>query len=200
MAQIACASLRRAIEITPGGPIKEVPYPGKEAPNFFLRGSIMNIIRRTPSAVSNYRPPSIDEQFGRLVENMFDDFFTPFAPLSNWSRMNSEGVHSPRINVVETDKSFEIEAELPGVKKEDIKVSVDNQRVTIEAETRQETQQPGDGENVVYAERSARKYLRSFVLPTDVDDDKSQARLENGVLTMSLPKKQDTQAKRLTIQ
>jgi HSP20 family protein len=156
----------------------------------------MNLVRRNNSPLSAYRPASIEDQFGRMVENMFEDFFTPFSGLS---RTGAEGSISPRLNVVETDKSFEVEAEMPGVKKEDIKVAIDNQRVSIEGEAKRESAQK-EGENIVYAERSTRRFARSFILPTEVDDAGAQARLENGVLMLTLPKKQGAQAKQLTIQ
>lgn len=162
--------------------------------------AIVNIIRRTQNQPVPYRGGAIEDQFGRLVENMFEEFFSPFTPYSSLRGGGAEGgLTSPRLNVTETDKSFEIEAELPGVKKEDIMVAVDNQRVTIEAEAKQESERK-EGENVVYAERSTRRFARSFMLPADVDDSAAQARLENGVLILSLPKKQASQAKRLTIQ
>ena len=159
----------------------------------------MNLVRRTTSPLSVYRPQSIEDQFGRMVENMFEDMLAPFATGGTLSRFSEEGSISPRLNVSETEKSFEIEAELPGVKKEDVKVAVEGQRVTIEGEAKREEQQR-EGENVLYTERSARKFVRSFMLPSEVDDANAQARMENGVLTLSLPKKQASAAKRLTVQ
>ncbi len=156
----------------------------------------MNLTRRNNAPLSTYRPGSIDDQFGRLVENMFEDFFAPFSSLSNLSQ---EDIASPRVNLVERDDAFEVEAELPGVKKEDVKVSIDNRRITIEGEAKRETAQK-EGENVVYAERSTRRFARSFTLPTDVDDAAAQAKLENGVLLLTLPKKESAQAKKLTVQ
>jgi HSP20 family protein len=162
----------------------------------------MNLIRRTGSPMTAYRPNSMEDQFGRMVETMFEDFFAPAAQaaaMSRWPDEATSGTSSPRLNVTEDDKSFQVQAEMPGVKKEDVKVSIDRQRVTIEAETRQE-QEKREGENLVYAERTARKFMRSFMLPTEVDDAGADARLEDGVLSLSLPKKQAGGAKRLTIQ
>ncbi len=159
----------------------------------------MNLIRRNNAPLTTYRPSSIDDQFGRLVENMFEDFFAPFTPFSSLSNLSQEGITSPRVNLVERDDAFEVEAELPGVRKEDVKVSIDNRRVTIEGEAKRETEQK-EGENVVYSEHSTRRYARSFTLPTDVDDATAQAKLENGILMLTLPKKQSTQAKKLTVQ
>lgn len=157
----------------------------------------MNIARREGSPLSVYRPHLFDDEFGRMMENMFDDFFAPYSSL--FARHDGGAVVSPRLNVVETDKAFEVEAELPGVKKEDIKVSIDHRRVTIEGEAKRESAEK-EGEHIVYAERSTRKFARSFMLPADVDDAGAQAKLENGVLMLSLPKKESSQAKKLTIQ
>lgn len=157
----------------------------------------MNIVRRDKSPLSIYRP--IEDQFGRLVEDMFEDFFAPSTPFSSLSRGSSDGITSPRLNVVETEKAFEVEAEMPGVKKEDIKVAIEGRRVTIEGEAKRESAEK-EGEHIVYAERSTRKFSRSFTIPTDVDDTGAQAKLENGVLMLTLPKKEATQVKKLTVQ
>ncbi len=159
----------------------------------------MNLIRRNPSQLSAYRPRSIDDQFGRLVESMFEDMLAPFAGSAGLSNWQGEGVASPCLNVSETDSAFEIQAEMPGVKKEDVKVAIDHQRVTIEGESKREDEQR-QGENVIYSERAVRKFVRSFTLPSDVDESAAQARLENGVLNLSLPKKHGTAPTKLTIQ
>jgi HSP20 family protein len=159
----------------------------------------VNLIKRTGSPLTRYRPTTMEDQFGRLVENMFEDFFAPAAQAAALSRWPEEGISSPRVNVIENDKAYQVQAEMPGVKKEDVKVSIENQRVTIEAESKHEDEQK-EGENVVYAERTARKFMRSFMLPTEVDDATADAKLEDGVLKLTLPKKQASAAKRLTIQ
>ncbi len=151
----------------------------------------MNIIRRNPTALSPYRPRSFDEQFGNLVERFFDDMLLPFG--------RTDEQLSPRLNISETEQAFEVLAELPGVNKDDVKVAIDHQRVTIEAENKHESEQR-QGANVLYSERSASKYLRSFTLPADVDEASAQARMENGILTLTLPKKQGTTATRIAIQ
>ena len=105
----------------------------------------------------------------------------------------------PRLDVKETDQGFEVQAELPGVKKDDVRVAIDGNRVSIEAECRQANEQR-EGEQVVYSERSTRKYQRSFTLPSDVDDGAAEAKLEDGVLRLTLPKKAGGSAHRLTVQ
>ena len=132
--------------------------------------------------------------FGNLLDSMLDDFL---APATEGARENA--VYSPRIDLTENDKGYLIEADLPGVAKNDLKVSVDGQRVTIEAEVKRETERK-EGETVMHAERVIRKYSRSFELPSDLDDAQAVAKLEHGVLTLTLPKKQAAQSKLLTIQ
>jgi len=155
----------------------------------------MNLIRRGTTPLSTFRPGVMEDQFGRMVENMFQDFLAPLAQ----GRWAGEDVGMPRLDVSETEKTFEVKAELPGVKKEDVHVSIDGQRVTIEGECQQANEQR-QGEQVVYSERSTRKYQRSFTLPSEVDDASAQARLEDGVLMLSLPKKAGGTARQLTIQ
>jgi HSP20 family protein len=159
----------------------------------------MNLIRRSPSAMGSYRPAGMHDPFGRIVENMFEDMFAPFTHGGALSQWQADSTISARLNVSETDQAFEVQAELPGVKKEDVKVAIEHQRVTIEGETRRDNTQR-EGENILYSERSASRFVRSFMLPVEVDDGAAQARMENGVLTLTLPKKQGSQAKRINIQ
>ena len=131
--------------------------------------------------------------FGNLLDTMLDDFMSPATSGPQ------DTAFSPRIDVVENDKGYQIEADLPGVAKNDLKVAIDGQRVTIEAEVRRETERK-EGETVMHSERVVRKYARSFELPHEVDDASAVAKLDNGVLTLTLPKKQAAQSRLLTIQ
>ncbi|MFP5393245.1 MAG: Hsp20/alpha crystallin family protein [Gammaproteobacteria bacterium] len=160
----------------------------------------MNIVRRNNSPLSTFRPQGMDDPFGRLVESMFEDMFQPFGmgqagAMAPWQA----GAAPARLNVTEHDNYFEIEVEMPGVQKEDVKVMVEQQRVTIEGEARREHQQR-EGETVVYSERSSGKFMRSFMLPSNVDEANAQARMENGILKLTLPKRAEHAGTRLTIQ
>jgi HSP20 family protein len=160
----------------------------------------MAIVRREGSSLAPYRPSLFENRFGSLAENMFEDMLSQFLPFaSQGAAGQGEGIAGPRLDIVETDKTFQIEAEMPGVKKEDLKISVDNRRVTIEADTNRASERK-EGESVVYAERTTRRYARSITLPVDVADDGAQARFENGVLMLSLPKKEPAQPKKITVQ
>lgn len=161
----------------------------------------MNLVRRTGSPLARYRPSAIEDQFGRMVENMFEDFFapaTPATPAGALSRWPHDGIATPSLDVTENEKAFQVQIEMPGIKKEDVKVDIDRQRISIEAEARHEETQR-EGESVVYTERTARKFMRSFALPSEVDDAAAEARMEDGVLTLILPKKSGSEGKRLTI-
>ena len=174
----------------------------------------MNLIRREGSHVSAYRPRSLDEQVGRIVEDMFEDLFS--STLLPYSLVSGTGQKKimPRVNLRETDMAYELEADIPGVEKDDVRISIENQRVTIEAEEKRDVTppqaegqaqtaqsgQPGWQRQQPRMERYYRAYAASFMLPAEVDEAGAQARLENGVLRLTLPKKQAAQAKRLTVQ
>jgi HSP20 family protein len=133
-----------------------------------------------------------DAPLDRFMNSILTDFFSP--------ALRQEAVTTtPRLNVVETDQAYQVEAELPGVYKEDVKISVKKRLVTIEAETKDNAEKK-EGENIIHAERTIRKYARSFSLPTEVDEDRAEAKLENGVLLLKLPKKEEIQPKQITVQ
>jgi HSP20 family protein len=162
----------------------------------------MNLVlrHRFPQSAA-VRRPAFDASFERLLGSVLDDFFSPVARTAQTAAQTAAKTQSvsPRVNVVETDKAFELQAELPGVKKEDVKISVENRRLTIEAEVKR-NEEKKEGENLVYAERSLSKFSRSFALPKEVDDGAAQAKLENGVLTLTLPKKEPVKATQIAIQ
>ena len=92
---------------------------------------------------------------------------------------------------------------MPGVRKDDIQVQIDGNRVSISAETRREAQagnQAGKGERILRSERYYGTMARSFALANDIDESAVEARYENGVLSLSLPKKQAPAARRISIQ
>jgi HSP20 family protein len=111
-------------------------------------------------------------------------------------RMGAMGM-TPRMDVTENDQAYIVKAEIPGIKKDDIKVNVDGNQVTITAQTEQESEQKG--ENMLCTERSWGQYYRSFTLPQPVDDTQAKAEYHDGILELTLPKKIGGTAKTLTI-
>lgn len=110
----------------------------------------------------------------------------------------AEGEPKMRLDVSEDDKAYAVKAEIPGVKKEDIKVSVDGNQVTISAEIKKETEEK-EGKNVIRSERYYGAVSRSFSLDQDVDRETASAKYNDGVLTLTLPKKPGSSAKQLTV-
>ena len=103
-----------------------------------------------------------------------------------------------KIDVKEDDKSYTVKADIPGVKKEDIKVDIDGDLVTLKAEAKQEKEEK-KGEKVIHSERSYGMVSRSFTLPTDVDEKAAKAEYKDGVLNLVLPKKANGSAKRVEV-
>jgi len=104
-----------------------------------------------------------------------------------------------KMDVKENDSAYTVHADIPGVKKEDIHVSIEGNQVAISAETKVEKEEK-EGEKVLRSERYVGKVARSFTLAHEVDDAKAQAKYSDGVLELTLPKKAVTAAKKLAIQ
>jgi HSP20 family protein len=100
--------------------------------------------------------------------------------------------------VSEDEKSFTVKADIPGVKKEDIQIDIDDDRVSIRAEAKKQKEEKKD-EKVVYSERAYGMVSRSFTLPADVDANGAKAEYRDGVLNLLLPKKANGTAKRLAV-
>jgi HSP20 family protein len=125
-----------------------------------------------------------------------DDFMRDFAGTPAW-----RGAEPPayiRMDVSETDKHYEVKADMPGLQKADIKVAIDGNVVSLSTEYKQE-KTTGDL-NSLCQERACGQMQRSFTLPQDVDEAKAQARYDNGVLHLTLPKKAGGTQHKLTVQ
>jgi HSP20 family protein len=106
---------------------------------------------------------------------------------------------SIKMDVKEDGKGYTVHAEIPGVKKEDIHVTIEGNQVSISAEVKKEKEEK-QGEKVLRSERYFGKVYRSFSLGSDVDEGKAVAKYNDGVLDLTLPKKATTSAKKLAIQ
>jgi HSP20 family protein len=104
-----------------------------------------------------------------------------------------------KIDVSEDDKAYTVKADVPGVKKDDIKVSIEGNQVSIEAETRKEREEK-KGDTVLRSERYYGRVFRSFALAHDVDGDRAEAKVQDGVLELKLPKKANGSAKTVKVQ
>ena len=121
----------------------------------------------------------------RPTRNLFKFYSPLFAPQS--TKTDEDRYHwAPSVDVSETDDSFEVHAELPGVAKDDLHVSVKDNLLTLSGEKRQE--KVDDAQNYRRVERRYGSFQRSFTLPSEVETDDIKAEFSNGVLALSIPK------------
>jgi len=125
----------------------------------------------------------------------FRDFF---RNMLRPARLDLETEPEIRLDMKETEKAYMIHAEMPGVTKEDIQVSIDGNLVTLRAEVRREKEDKG--ETTLRSERYYGSMMRSFTLATDVDEKTATARYTDGVLELMLPKKAGGTSRKLTVQ
>jgi HSP20 family protein len=136
------------------------------------------------------------DPFNDIVDDLFKGYFV--RPVAYEGR---GGLEAPRMKVDVTEKNgaYQVIADLPGVKKEDIQVAIDGAQVTLSAEIRRE-KEVAEGERVLHTERSYGKVSRSFSLPQELDEAKAEAKFRDGVLELTLPKKAAAARKSITIQ
>jgi len=103
-----------------------------------------------------------------------------------------------KIDVTKAEDTYTVKAEIPGVKKDDIQVSIDGNEVTISGEIKKESEEK-KGEEVLRSERYYGKVSRSFTLPHDVDEAKVVAKYADGVLKLTLPMKSKSASKKITV-
>ena len=141
------------------------------------------------ASITRYDP------FNDLVDDIFKGFLVRPVAVEG-----GRGDVLPRVkvDVAEQNGVYKVTAELPGVKKDDIHVSIDGPRVTLEAEVKQE--KDTKDERVLHTERVFGKVTRSFTLPQEVDEAKAEAKFRDGVLELTLPKKQAAARKQISIQ
>ena len=134
--------------------------------------------------------------FGELSDPFKDDFFRNLAWRPMYRLMEDQPMM--RIDLKEDDHQFVVTAELPGVKKEDIKVSIEGNQVALSADVKREKEEK-TGEKVLRSERYHGRVARTLLLDETVDQSKASARYENGILELTLPKAQHTTSKLLDI-
>ena len=135
------------------------------------------------------------DPFNDLVDDLFKGFLV--RPVAYDGR--GESIPRAKVDVTERNGAYVVAAELPGVKKEDIQITIDGAQVTLAAETKRESEVEKD-ERVLHAERTYGKVTRSFTLPQEVDEAKAEAKFRDGVLELTLPKKAAAQRKQISIQ
>jgi HSP20 family protein len=134
---------------------------------------------------------------------LFDDFFRDVAPGFYIKPLHGDALPTPaqiKVDVKENGDAYIVQAEIPGVPKEDIQVAVEGNVVSLRAEIKQQDSTSQD-EKTLRSERYYGAVSRSFQLASDIDQTQAKAKYDNGVLTLTLPKKQAMSgAQRLTIE
>lgn len=123
--------------------------------------------------------------------NFFDDFFRDVSPGFFVRPLHGDPLPSPaqiKLDLKETDQGYTVHAEVPGVAKEDIHVTLDGNVVTLRAEIKQEDKTSSD-QKVLRSERYFGEVSRSFQLPVEIEASEATAKYDNGVLNLTLPKK-----------
>lgn len=136
----------------------------------------------------------------RELRNLQDEMtrlFTGVRPASFDREEMTHGAWAPSVDIYEDKDRLILEAELPGMKREDFEISVENNIITLRGERKFEKKTEGD--NYHRVERSYGSFLRSFTLPQTVTADGATADFDNGVLRVSLPKREETKARKIEI-
>ena len=142
-----------------------------------------NLVKRTPYA----------------VDSLFDDLMKGFFVRPMQFPVGEGAVPQIKLDVKEDDRAYTVHADMPGVKKEDIHVSVEGGLVTLSAEVHRESEKK-EGEKVIHSERYEGKVTRSFNLAQDINEAEARAKFDNGVLELTLPKKAASATRRLTVE
>jgi HSP20 family protein len=139
------------------------------------------------------RSATLSRGFDRFFDDGFERFFAPAAQVAA-----DDTPRSPALDVRESEQAYTVTLDMPGVAKEDVKVSIDGRHVSIEAKARKQ-EDVKDGDRIVYRERSICSYARTFKVASDIDQAESGAKLENGVLTLSLRKRGVASAAQISV-
>ena len=141
-------------------------------------------------------------QVTRGTSNLLEELFRDVAPGFFVRPLHGDPLPTAsqiRVDVSESAAAYTVHAEIPGVVKEDIQVSIDGSVVTLAAEIKQHDSETKDNK-VLRSERYYGSVSRSFQLPVEIDQANAKAKYDNGVLTLTLPKKQASGAQRLAIE
>jgi HSP20 family protein len=148
----------------------------------------MTSLSRTRSRNLNDLQREIDRVFGR---------FFP-ATEGDGESTSRQAVWAPRTDLVETEDSYRLHLDVPGLTKDDLKINYQDNQLTVSGE--RTSDRPGEGEEYVRVERSFGQFYRSFRLPRTVNAEGISASYENGVLTITVPKTEDVKPRQIEIQ
>ena len=143
-------------------------------------------------AMIRWRPLGEVDSFRRQMDRMFDNFFGSETDVGE-----SSLTWYPSVDIKETKDDFVLMAEVPGMAKDDIKINISENTLTIKGEKKEEKKE--DDHNYHRVERRYGTFQRSFTLPIQVQGNKVKAAYKDGVLTITLPKKEEVKPKEIPI-
>jgi HSP20 family protein len=135
----------------------------------------------------------------RDMNRLFDDALRGFGAPARGGQAQEGGVVEARMNISETEKELRITAELPGVDEKDVDVTLEGDVLTIRGEKRFEQERGGEKESYHFVERSYGSFQRAVQLPYPVNPEEVRAEFRNGVLSLSLPKSEQQQRRKIPI-
>ena len=138
----------------------------------------------------------IDQVFDDMERQFEEVFDRPFFPVT-WKREPHIRAWSPAMEVVEKENEYLLKAELPGMKKDDIDISVEEDTLIIKGERRAEEEKKGEGYHL--CERCYGSFERSIALPKAIESEKVKACYENGLLELTIPKAPEAQPKKVEV-
>lgn len=134
----------------------------------------------------------------RDLENMFDRYTRSMGlPASGVQELMTTADWTPRVDISETDNAFSIQAEIPGIRKEDVKVNLEEGVLSIQGERKEEKEEKGKRFHRI--ERSYGSFYRSFTLPENIDKAKIKATFHDGMLQLQIPKTKTVSAKAIEV-
>ncbi|WP_340121921.1 Hsp20/alpha crystallin family protein [Methylobacter svalbardensis] len=132
-------------------------------------------------------------------DNFFDDFLSRRWPrLLDWNVPTLPEISIPKVDILDHDNEIEVQAALPGVKKENLEISINNQTITIRSSTKVEKKEEEKGK-YFRREISHGEFQRTLSLPDNVDGDKAKASFKDGILKVTIPKTEKSKRKSIEI-
>jgi HSP20 family protein len=189
---------RAAVQMTQLQPLK----PARMTPDWhcerptalrYVKGRCLRTNLESSSRSEAMQTVQLYDPFAGVgLDNLFRGLFKPVQPAT-------DSAIAIKVDVTEVDNAYVVHAEIPGVNRDDIQVTIEGNQVTIAAEVKKETEAK-QGERVLRSERYYGAAYRSFVLPVELDEAASEAKYQNGVLELKLAKKPALAGRKLTVQ
>jgi len=145
--------------------------------------------------IVRFSPRTDLDRMQREFDRMFGNFFPTRSLVNDYP--DQSGSWAPRLDVVETDDAFLFEFDIPGIAKDDISINLHDGVLSVSGE--RESRELKENDDVVRVERFTGHFYRSFSVPTAIDDSKIEANYENGVLSLRLPKAEESKPRKIKI-